>query len=327
MAKKKLKPPPGRKAARRPTANLGWWAGITALVLIGVLLIVASRGERSRDSIVHELEAPTLGNADEVTISTIGFTQFDRVNAGETIFSVEAGDESADVESPVDGFLVGLAFSEGDAVEPGALVATVQTGPDFDSTNVAGHHWHTAYGVYVCNTWLPPIGEFSGNIHSHGDGLFHAHPLSTAEAGSNATVSKFFETAGMSISEDRLRYSDGNTYQSGEVDCDGSPGIMQWALNGEIQEGNPGDLVIGNGDVLAIGFVPEGEEFPTLPPTAGQLPEHGVPAKHPEFQAPETEAPPGDGDTGGDGDVDTGAEGEPEGDTPTTEAGTGEDAG
>ena len=308
MAKKKLKPPPGRSASRRPAGNLGWWLGIGALVLIGILLVVVSRSDRTGSDIVRELEAPTIGDADEVTIESIPVEPFDRIDEGDVIFTASADGETREVTSPIDGFVVALAFSEGDTVETGGLVATVQTGVDFDATNTAGQHWHTAYGVYVCNTWLPPVGEFTANIHSHGDGLFHAHPLSNAEAGRNATVREFFVNGGMSISETSLRYSDGNTYRSGEVDCDGEEGVLQWALNGEVMEGDPGDLVIGNGDVLAVAFVPEGEEFPTLPPTTPQLPEHGVVAKHPDFQASEGEAGEGEAGEGeaGEGEADEG---------------------
>ena len=56
-------------------------------------------------------------------------------------------------------------------------------------------HWHTAYGVYICDKFITafphgldqnaadPLG-----IHSHGDGVIHIHPFSSTTSGKNATL-------------------------------------------------------------------------------------------------------------------------------------------
>ena len=67
------------------------------------------------------------------------------------------------------------------------------------TTGVAGDHWHTYLGVNICGEWLNPAPAFekafesqsaaaNAGIHSHGDGLMHIHPFSSAAAGKNASI-------------------------------------------------------------------------------------------------------------------------------------------
>ena len=49
-------------------------------------------------------------------------------------------------------------------------------------------HWHTAYGVYVCDELSPVMfpNDSSDNrtgIHTHGDGLIHIHPFVSSVTG------------------------------------------------------------------------------------------------------------------------------------------------
>ena len=39
-------------------------------------------------------------------------------------------------------------------------------------------HWHTAYGIYICDTFLDPLQVQTDpdGIHSHADGVIHIHP-------------------------------------------------------------------------------------------------------------------------------------------------------
>ena len=45
-----------------------------------------------------------------------------------------------------------------------------------------------------------PAGTQNAGIHSHGDGLVHIHPFTAAEAGKNATLGKFAQYAGITLS-------------------------------------------------------------------------------------------------------------------------------
>lgn len=306
MARKKLTPPTARRRSRSKvrSINFGWWGTIALIVMLGVAAIVFSRGEQASANIVQDVTAPAIGDAETVTVSAINVDAYDRVSSGETLMTVSAGDTSQDVTSPATGIVAGILVAEGDEIEPGARLAVVQTGPDLRTSNAAGHHWHTAYGVYVCDSFLPPIGEFPGNLHTHGDGLMHAHPLSNAEAGDNSTMGRFFENAGLHLDIDELEYSDGNTYQSGEVDCDGESGVLHWSLNGEEQDDNPANHVLGNGDVVVLAFVPQGEDFPTLAPSTTGMAENYAQPKHPDFEPP-AEEPAADAGEAGDAETTT----------------------
>lgn len=259
---------------------------IGGIVVTGVALIVLSRGGAERQ-VVFELAMPALAQgAEEGTVDNVLKQAGDRVTEGDTIFEVSASERSAEVRSPVDGVVVAVAAQVGQTFEVGKPLGQVQTGP------AIGDHWHGAFGVNVCGTWLPNIGEFTADFHSHGDGLIHAHPRSMSDSGDNATLGRFFSRAGGSLSDQRLRYPGGDTYVSGKVDCGDEKGVLRWALNGEEQEGGPADVVVTDGDVFAIAFIPEGEEIPATPPSAGALAGSGAQPKPPGFEE-EPPAPEG----------------------------------
>lgn len=146
-------------------------------------------------------------------------------------------------------------------------------------------HWHAAIGVKVCGTWLPNPGEFhvqfdntnlNAGIHSHGDGLIHIHPYSSSEAGNHATVGRFLDYGGWHIDADSINLVDGyqwsetTNYENGDECSNGKPGRIVWSVNGERQEGNPADYNPQQGDVIAIGFLTEGQKLGT-PPSAANL--------------------------------------------------------
>lgn len=98
-----------------------------------------------------------------------------------------------------------------------ALAPKPQIGKD------SGDHWHAFLGVNVCGTWLSNAPEFSfpderDSIHSHGDGLIHIHPFSTAYSGKNATVGKFIKGGGWTLSADRMKLWDNVEHKNGQ-DC------------------------------------------------------------------------------------------------------------
>ena len=154
-------------------------------------------------------------------------------------------------------------------------------------------HWHAAYSVYVCDSPLPDLPEFTapqnGGNHTHGDGLFHIHPFSPARAGENATLVNFFSDAGEvlgggdQLSEDTLGVPGGESYTEGEDSCDGVEGdpIVQVAVwdtaFAAAEEEDPDRIVtedfdsIGfedDGMAFTVAFAPRGTEIP--PPASVQ---------------------------------------------------------
>ncbi len=83
------------------------------------------------------------------------------------------------------------------------------------ATNEPGDHWHTAFQVDICGEWLTAQPQFEKpadnpgqtanvGIHTHGDDLIHTHPFVVSEEGSNATLGKFADYGGWSVSSDSI---------------------------------------------------------------------------------------------------------------------------
>jgi len=87
-----------------------------------------------------------------------------------------------------------------------------------------GEHWHAAYGIYVCDAFLPPLADVGADttgLHTHGDGVAHIHPFVSGAAGRNATLGTFGETVGLTFTSDSFTVN-GTTYANG-YDCNGQP--------------------------------------------------------------------------------------------------------
>ena len=158
-----------------------------------------------------------------------------------------------------------------------------------------GEHWHSAYGFYACDTFLPAVPEFIAprNIgnHSHGDGLFHLHPFSTEGSGENATMGNWISAAGEvlgndgGLSDTALHVPGGETFTEGESTCEGLEGepILQVAFwdrgQAALAEEDPDEIItedLGSirfekdGQAFTIAFAPEGAEIPP-PPSSNAL--------------------------------------------------------
>jgi hypothetical protein len=87
-------------------------------------------------------------------------------------------------------------------------------------------HWHYAFGFYQCDQYpdglQKPTDATSDvlGIHSHGDGLIHIHPFSTSTAGKRATLGKFLEQEGITMTADELTFPasmGGATFKNGDT--------------------------------------------------------------------------------------------------------------
>lgn len=165
-----------------------------------------------------------------------------------------------------------------------------------------GEHYHAALGVNVCGEWKPSTLQYesAAGIHSHGDGFMHLHPFSNAGSGKKASVGFYLEQAGEKVTGTSIKLSDGTELTNGD-ECPNlgmKSGKVRWSVNGKEQEGDSSDYVPARCeeadpgktcDVIALAFLPEGEEIGT-PPVArtGQGPSD-VPGGQPP---PATGAPP-----------------------------------
>lgn len=169
---------------------------------------------------------------------------------------------------------------------------------------VAGKdHWHNAYGFYLCDAFAPNLGNVTGGIHSHADGLVHIEPLTRRESGKNATFARFLEAADVEVDDDSMQLPGGKEYVEGETKCGGKDGVVQLRVNDEppVTTGVT-SRKMEEGDAVTIAFAPEGAEIPKPPSEAalreqlggggtqmpGQTPPEAPPTTTPAGAEPET---------------------------------------
>jgi hypothetical protein len=136
-----------------------------------------------------------------------------------------------------------------------------------------GEHIHLAYGIYICDTYLPNLPEFENaeGIHTHGDGVIHAHPFSALATGRNATLGLFMKSAGVTLSDTKL-VVDGKTHKNGDK-CGKDTGTLQvlkWDNNADTTPtritGKLSSVRLDkDGASIAVVFAPLGADVPTPP--------------------------------------------------------------
>ena len=133
-------------------------------------------------------------------------------------------------------------------------------------------HWHSAYGIYACNKFLPPITDESDpkGIHTHSDGLIHTHPFVRSAAGRNATLAVFADAAGLELEDDRIEVPGGDTYEAGDTKCNGEDAVVQVKVNDKVVTEELANIKLDDKALITIAFAPKGTELPD-PPSAKDL--------------------------------------------------------
>lgn len=167
---------------------------------------------------------------------------------------------------------------------PAAVVAIVVVGVGLvvfarvqlaagDVSPEIGEHWHSAYGIWLCDSFAAPlsdVGQDINGIHTHDDGLIHIHPFSSNASGEQATLSVFADQVGLEVADDSFTMPDGTTYASGD-DCQGEEGVVQllrWPAGGyeddpEVITEDLGDVRFDeNGQVYVLAFMKPGDDVP-----------------------------------------------------------------
>jgi hypothetical protein len=182
-------------------------------------------------------------------------------------------------------------------------------------------HWHAAMGIYVCDAFLPALTDQVSDttgLHTHGDGIAHVHPYSTASSGKNATLEKWGETTGLDFTSNGITVN-GTTYEDG-YDCNGEPAKVTASVwDADDTSADPKVYTSDLGSIrfdrdrmaITIAVVPEGTEVP-LPPSLGDL-DRLDPATDNVISddSTTTTAPTASTDTTGVGSTDTTAAGAP----------------
>jgi hypothetical protein len=141
---------------------------------------------------------------------------------------------------------------------------------------VVGDHWHAAYGIDNCGTFIPPLADVTTDvtgIHTHQDGLIHIHPFSSTLGGKNANLATWGLTTGLELTDTSIK-AQGINVKNGD-DCNGKPGVVKvrvWTnLNdptGHLLTSNFNSFAPQDQAFLTIAFLPEGDEVPKPPDAA-----------------------------------------------------------
>jgi hypothetical protein len=171
-----------------------------------------------------------------------------------------------------------------------------------------GDHWHAALGIYNCDhfeiepivrpdDWPDPTG-----IHSHNDGVIHIHPFVSSAAGSRARMKVFFETMGLTFTDDELQLTNGTTLRS-DTDCNGKNATLRIARFDIDNPDDPIEIItsklgnvrfVADREAFTIALVPDDTDIP-IPPTAANLDElAGVDSGQESPTAPSTSVAPTD---------------------------------
>ena len=165
-----------------------------------------------------------------------------------------------------------------------------------------GDHWHAAYAIYSCDTFLPPLTDTVADetgLHTHGDGLMHLHPFGTSYTGENANIENWGLTTGLELSDDS--FTAGAVERKNGDECDGgAKGTVQLKVwdspddtEGRILEGDFADYAPQEFSMWVLAFVPEGTEIPKPPQQVIETlraPDDGAPG---EGSVPPQTAPAG----------------------------------
>lgn len=116
-----------------------------------------------------------------------------------------------------------------------------------------GAHWHARYSLVLCGQPHPQFPFTPGNVHTHGDGVIHIHPVTPAEADNNANLQRFFQSAGVTFARARIVFADGKAFRNGDRCPDGSAGTVHLLVNGKVN--NAFDRYMPrDGDAIVIEF-------------------------------------------------------------------------
>jgi hypothetical protein len=170
----------------------------------------------------------------------------------------------------------------------GVLLVFVGRNRRVDAAEVSpklGEHWHAAYGVYICDSFIPGLSDRHNDargVHTHADGIIHIHPYSSAAAGKRSNLGDFFSEVDADVSNGRIALPGDQVWEDGTACPDGQPGrvvLARW--NSADDPAAPPDIITGDiADVrftqdrmaFTLAFVPESrfaeiprpESIPTL---------------------------------------------------------------
>lgn len=159
------------------------------------------------------------------------------------------------------------------------------------SEGSAYDHWHAAFAVSVCGKEQPPTNDVKADllgVHTHGDGLIHIHPFSLRASGKRATLARFFDQVGLTVTDDGFSDSSGQVYKAGETECAGEATevvMAHWKDATKATSTDPDQifrkdfgsvLLSEDGGAYTLALVPKGSEDIAAPAAAAEIEELGA---------------------------------------------------
>jgi hypothetical protein len=161
----------------------------------------------------------------------------------------------------------------GAIVVVGVLIIILSRGDTEDVVSPKiGEHWHAAYGIYDCGTFLPNLSDVipdDTGLHTHDDGLMHMHPFGTSYTGDNATIGNWGITTGLELTD--TSYSASAVSRSNGDSCgdelgEGTLQLKVWDSpndeEGRLITEDFADYAPQEFSMWVLAFVPEGTEIP-----------------------------------------------------------------
>lgn len=251
----------GRRSGQRRA--LGFPFAIVAVLVLGSSLVIFARNERNanaspRAGVDHWHEAYSVYTC--VTDPSTPASSTTTTTASSTTTTAPASDSGSTTTSS-------------------APATTTTTAPTTTASTTP---------TTVANPGDPP-GQFQPflntgardvlGIHTHDDGVIHIEPMVDSVAGRKATLGKFLDYVGASITDTTLSFA---TPAGGKLEfkenttkCqggrDGEVQVARWdsaksAANGdkpnEIITSNMGSILLKDGQALTISFMPAGTKIP-----------------------------------------------------------------
>jgi hypothetical protein len=146
--------------------------------------------------------------------------------------------------------------------------------------------WHAALGIDICGKMQADLPASTNTkktgLTAEGNGVLTIAPLNSSESGGNATLGKFVSHyKGLQLTSSTLQYPGKPVYSNGEVCPKGTPdsgkeGVVivdSWPNfeskgAGTETSGDPQDLLLGNGQLITMAFVPATGTVPKPPASA-----------------------------------------------------------
>src|SRR5690348_13228638 len=159
-----------------------------------------------------------------------------------------------------------VAYSRQERLHP-ASAAADKTPPTLSA------NWTEGISFDLCGTIQPDLAASPSStkigIKTSGKGVINLQPLTNADTGHHATLGRFASYyPGLTLTASSIKLPGGKLYKNGDS-CGSKAGVLQvktWsnptAQTGKLYSGAAPDLLLADGQLITVAFVPKGASIP-----------------------------------------------------------------